>query len=106
MATQMKAADTIMEEKEQDEKESESDDSNGVPKIGQTENTFMRVETKNLMEKDLTDGAIVDQPGIQSATLKKKNLNLQDNSNTDLAKLANDDEISQGESKNIMRNTT
>ena len=102
----MKAADTIKEEKEQDEQESDSDESIGIPAIGTHQSNFLKVETLKFMEKDLKGVNSGEQPGIQSATLKKKNINLQDNSNTDLPKTGGDDDQSQGESKMMMRNST
>jgi hypothetical protein len=47
------------------------------------------VDTLKFVDKSGTQG---EQLGIQSATLKKENLNLQDNSNTDLPKTGADDE--------------
>lgn len=50
----MKAADTILEENAEKESE-DSDDSNGVPKIGvhESDQNFLKISTEKIIEKDL-----------------------------------------------------
>lgn len=50
----MKPADTILEENAEKESE-DSDDSNGVPKLGthESDSNFLKIETNKLLEKDL-----------------------------------------------------